>query len=487
MTAQPTTTGSQLSEPAASGFDAQIGPDQPFAGSRATLIAVSLGTLVALMTFTAPTTTLAATAAGLHAGSVAQIWMFTGTPVGLAALLLTAGSLADARGRRRVFGAGAVLLAMSSVLAAAAPDTAAFLAGRVLQGVASAALLTAGLGLIAAAYPAGLHRIRATGIWGAMVGAGIALGPVYAAVLSDAAGWRAIYWGLAILSGVVLALVVGGVPESRAPHPRALDIYGAVVLGIGIACLVAGFGEGRDGWARWPVVVLVLAGLTMTALFWRIEKYVAEPMLDPTLLRNSAFLAACTGAFVTGLAVVSLMSFVPTLLQVTIGMTPLDTGLILAVWSGLSVVSALQTRRLAGRLPAAGLVAAGLLLTGLGEVALYGLRAGGGFAHLVPGLAVAGIGTGVVNAALAQLSVSSVPAGRAAMGSGANNTARYVGSALGVAVVVSVSTAADPGSSTAQAFAAGGNHAALLTAALCVVGAAVVLLLHRRDGSTVTP
>jgi hypothetical protein len=73
------------------------------------------------------------------------------------------------------------------------------------------------------------------------------------------------------------------------------------------------------------------------------------------------------------------------------------------------------------------------------------------------------------------------------MGSGANNTARYVGSALGVAVVVSVSTAADPGSSTAQAFAAGGNHAALLTAALCVVGAAVVLLLHRRDGSTVTP
>ncbi len=485
MTAQPTTTGTHSPAPAAGGGHVLTGSDHPLAGSRATLIAVSLGTLVALMTFTAPATTLAATAAGLRAGSVAQIWMFTGTPVGLAALLLTTGSLADARGRRRVFGAGAVLLASSSVLAAVAPDTATFLAGRVLQGVASAALLTAGLGLIAAAYPAGVHRIRATGIWGAMVGGGIALGPVYAAVLSDAAGWRWIYWGLAILSGVVLALVISGVSESRAPHPRALDLYGAIVLGIGIACLVAGFGEGRDGWARWPVVVLVLAGLAMTALFWRIESHVAEPMLDPTLLRSGAFLAACTGAFVTGLAIVSLMSFVPTLLQVTIGMTPVDTGLILAVWSGLSVVSALQTRRLAGRLPAAGLIAAGLLLAGLGEAALYGLRAGGGFAHLLPGLAVAGIGTGVVNAALAHLSVSSVPADRAAMGSGANNTARYVGSALGVAVVVSVSTAADPGSSMAQAFAAGANHAALVTAALCLVGAAAVVLLHRRDASSV--
>ncbi len=483
MTAQSTPTAGRHGTDPGRGAVVAPGGARP-AGSRGTLVAVSLGTLVTLMAFTAPATTLTATAAGLHAGSNAQTWMFTGTPVGLAALLLTAGSLADARGRRRVFGAGAALLALSSALSAAAPDTALFLTGRVVQGVASAALLAAGLGLIAHAYPAGPHRIRATGIWGAMVGAGIAAGPVYAALLSDAVGWRAIYWGLAALSAAVFAIVMCAVPESRAPRPRALDLPGALVLGIGVSCLVAGFGAGRDGWARWPVGALVIVGLALTAVFWQIEKRVAEPMLDPALLRSRVFLAASTGAVVTGLAIVSLMSFLPTLLQVIIGMTPLDTGLVLAVWSGLSVVSALQARRLAGRIPAAALVAAGLLLAGIGEAGLVGLRSAGGYAHLLPGLVVAGVGSGVLNAALARLAVASVPADRAAMGSGANNTARYVGSALGLALVASVVTASDHGAPAAQAFASGANHAAVLSAILCLAGAVAVLLLHRATERT---
>ncbi|MBC3839772.1 MFS transporter [Streptacidiphilus sp. 4-A2] len=115
-------------------------------------------------------TTLAPTAAALHIGDSAQTWVLTGTLIGLAALLLTSGSAADDYGRKRVFGAGAVLLVISTVLSAAAPDTALFLTGRVLQGCAAAAILAPTLGLIGHAYPEPAKRVRALGMWGASVG-----------------------------------------------------------------------------------------------------------------------------------------------------------------------------------------------------------------------------------------------------------------------------------------------------------------------------
>ncbi|MEW1860371.1 MFS transporter [Streptomyces sp. NPDC088194] len=472
--------GAGVEDTAASGAE-RAGTDAAGAerapGAVATLLTVGLGTLVTLMAFTAPASTLAATAGGLHAGPVAQTWMFTGTPVGLAALLLTAGSAADARGRRRVFGAGAVLLVLASVLSAAAPDTALFLTGRILQGAASAAVLASGLGLIAQTHPAGPHRVRALGFFGATLGAGIALGPAYAALLTQVWGWRSLYWGLAVLAAVT-AVATRSVPESRAERARGLDLSGALVLGAGIACLVAAFGEGRSGWTRTAVLVPLAAGSALLALFGAVERRVGEPMLDPALWRSRAFLAAGAGAFSTGLAVVGLFSYLPTELELVLGMSPLAASLLFIVWAGVSAVTALFARHLAGRIGAAAQVALGLLLSGAGQAALYGLRAGGSYGHLVPGLAVAGIGGGVLNAALARLAVSSVPADRSAMGSGANNTARYVGSALGLALTVSVASAAH-GRTPAAALAAGANRGFLVSAAVCAAGAAVVLLAGR--------
>jgi MFS family permease len=454
----------------------------PGAGAGITLFTVGLGTLVTLMAFTAPSTTLTATARGLHAGPVAQTWIFTGTPVGLAALLLVLGSAADARGRRRVFGAGALMLTLASALSAAAPVTAVFLAGRVLQGAGSAAVLAAGLGLIAHTRPAGPHRVRALGIWGATLGGAIATGPVYAALITQLLGWRSLYWGLALLSAAALALTAA-VPESRADEPRRLDVRGALTLAAGTAALVAGFGEGRSGWLRPLVLALLAAGALLLALFAVVERRVAAPTLDPALWRSPAFLAAGVGALVTGLSVIGLMSYLPTVLQISLGMSPLAASLLLVVWSGLSVVSALQARRLAPYATATTQVALGLLLSSVGQAMLCALRAGGSPARLLPGLAIAGVGSGVLNAALARLAVSSVPADRSAMGSGANNTARYVGSALGLALTVAVVTSGTrPTTHPAATLATGTHHAALLSAALSLTGAAVVLWLGRRTG-----
>ncbi|WP_371483113.1 MFS transporter [Kitasatospora sp. NBC_00315] len=457
---------------------AGAGPATGLRGPRATLLITGFATLLVLVDYTAPTTTLAPTAAALGLGPSAQTWVLTGTLVGLSALLLTAGSAADDHGRKRVFGAGAVLLLLSTALSAAAPDGAVFLTGRILQGCASAALLAPALGLIGQAHPAGPARVRALGVWGASVGLGIALGPVYGALLVGAAGWRAVYGGLAGLAAVLVLLAVAGLQESRSERPRRIDGWGVGALAAGSSCLIAGLAEARQGWDRAPVAVLLVLGVLLLAGFVLVEARAAEPMLDLALLRDPGFVASSGGALFTGLSIVGLMSYLPTVLQVSLGVSPVAASGVLAVWSGLSVLSALQARRLADRLTATTQVALALLACGAGEAALYGFRAGGSWLHLIPGLVVAGIGSGVLNAALARLAVSSVPAHRAAMGSGANNTARYLGSALGVAVVVTVVNRSAPGRAgpdAARAMAAGADRAVLLAAAFCLAGAALAL------------
>lgn len=445
----------------------------------ATLAVTATATALTTVAYTAPTASLAATAQAAHLGASGRTWILTGALVGISALLLTAGSVADDHGRKRVFTFGVLLFAAAEALAALAPGGAVYLAARVLLGVASAAVLAPALGLISHAHPPGPGRIRALGIWGAAVGLGIAVGPVYGALVQQWFGWRAVSGGLAVVSAAVTAWAAACLTESRAERPRALDPYGVLTLTTGTSLLIAGLAEGRSGWGRPVVVALLAGGVVLLAAFTLIEAKVREPMLDLSLFRSPGFTAATGGALFTGLSLVGFMSYLPTLLQGVLGLSGLAAGGVLALWSGLSVLSALQARRLATRLSATSQVALGLLVCGLGEGGLYGLTPDSSWLRLAPGLAVAGIGSGVLNAALARLAVSSVPAHRAAMGSGANNTSRYIGSALGVAVTVAVAGSARPTTlgpaAAAHALATGTDRAVLVAAALCLIGAALAL------------
>ncbi|MBF9069955.1 MFS transporter [Streptacidiphilus fuscans] len=453
--------------------------DQPSAAPPhrpgTTLLTACFGTLLVLIDYTAPLTTLGPTASALRLGTTAQTWVLTGTLVGLAALLLTTGSLADDFGRKRVFSAGALLLLLSTGMSALASGPAVFLAGRVLQGCAAAAILAPSLGLIGHAYPAGPARVKALGHWGASVGLGIAVGPVYAALVERSVGWRSVYALLAGLAVLLLVLSAFGLTESRNERGRRLDLLGVLALAGGSSCLIAGLAEGRSGWDRTGVVLLLVLGVLLLAVFVLVESRVREPMLDLALFRSPGFVAAGSGALFTGLSIVGLFSYLPIVLQKALGETPATAAWVLAIWSGLSVVAALQSRRLAARVTATTQLAGALLLCGIGEAALYGLHAHGSWTPLIPGLVVAGIGSGVLNAGLARLAVSSVPADRAAMGSGANNTARYLGSALGVAVMITVVSQSRSARGPAVAAATGANHAVLVAALFCVVGAAIAL------------
>ncbi|MFE1908335.1 MFS transporter [Streptomyces gardneri] len=449
----------------------------------ATLAVTGAATAVALMNYTAPMLTLPDTAAAFGTPDSARAWLLNGTPLGLAVLLLIAGSLADAHGRRRVFLLGTLALGATTGLGAFAGSTLAFTLARIAQGAASAAVLAGSLGLLADAYPSGRDRIRATGVWGASVSGGIALGPLLAGALS-LVDWRLAYGVLGLGALVIAAAGTRTLgPETakapgretakasrhepaEAPHRTRPDLPGALALGLALASLLTALTLGRDGWLSLPVGLLLLASAALAAVFVAVEHRIRTPMVDLALLRRPAFLASTLGALFTGLAVIGLFSVVPALLQSGAGMSPLGAAWLFVLWSGTAFVVALQARRLAGRLSAAYQLTLGFTLSATGVLALLGALEGP-WPRLLPGLLVAGAGSGLLNAALPRLAVDSVPPEQAAMGSGANNTARYIGSAAGVALTLALTPA-------------GPDTALLVSAGLALTGAAITLVLGRR-------
>ncbi|MET8470531.1 MFS transporter [Streptomyces sp. NPDC004856] len=443
----------------------------------ATLAVTSAATAVALMTYTAPMITLADTAASLHTGLSAQAWLLNGTPLGLAALLLVAGSLADDYGRRRAFVLGTALLAVTTALGALATNTLLFTLARIAQGAASAAILAASLGLLVHAFPSPAGRVRATGVWGAFVSGGIALGPVVAGAVTDLADWRWAYGVLALATAVVAVLAPRALTESRSPRGGRPDLPGALTLGLALVALLAALTLGRDGWLRAPVGALLVTAAVLLAAFAAIERRTRTPMIDLTLLRRPLFLASTAGAFFTGLAVVALFSYVPTLVQHTMGVTAMGTAGLFVLWSGTSFVVALQARRLAGRVSPRHQLAAGFVLHAVAVATMLGAAGSGDWTRLLPGLVVSGAGSGLLNAALPLLAVDSVPTDRAAMGSGANNTSRYIGSAAGVALMIAVATSTG---TTRHALDRGTNAVLVVSAALALAAAALLLVLRER-------
>lgn len=463
----------------------------PPAPAGPTLALTSAATAVALMTYTAPMVTLPDIAAALHTPLSAQAWLLNGTPLGLAALLLVAGSLADDYGRRRVFVAGTLALGLTTVLGAFASTTLLFTLARIAQGAASAALLASSLGLIVHAFPTPAGRLRATGVWGAFVSGGIAVGPIVTGAMPS---WRLSYVVLGAAALVVGALSARALPRfdegratpdrvteeqappnepsSRAPRP---DLGGAVTFGLALVALVAALTLGRDGWLRVPVGLLLLASLVLLALFAVVERRATNPMIDLGLLRRPRFLASSVGGLFTGLAVIGLFSFLPALLQQTMGLSPMDTAWLFLLWSGLSFAVALQVRRLSGRVHPRLQLTLGFLLHAAGVLTMLGSLDSGSWTRLLPGLVVAGVGSGLLNAALPLLAVESVPAQRAAMGSGAQQTLRYIGSCAGVALTIALATSSGGG-------LARGADVAMAVSAGLAVGAGVLVGVLRERG-----
>jgi MFS family permease len=405
-----------------------------------TLALTCLATALAMVMFTMPMSTLVGLAHTLNANVTERTWMLAAASVGLGAGLLVSGALADRLGRRTVFMTGAAVQALFLVVGASWPSPILFTVARVGQGVGAAALIATSLGLIAQATPqAGHRRTRATGIWGASLGGGILIGPLLTALLGPATGWRVPYLvvGLFSLALIVLARVLPANPAHSAHFPGRIDYLAAACLVLGPSLLLAGLTLGRSGWTQPAVLVLLVAGLLVLVVFAIHETRTASPLVDIRLFANPHFVTVTLAAFAAGLGVIALASYTPILVDQAMHGSALAGAVPIVVWSGVSVVVAVLARYLRQWISADTQLAIGLIITGGGLAVLGPLHSGDTLMRLLPGFAVAGLGTGLLNAALGGQAVATVPAHHASMGSGTNNTARYLGSGLGVAIVTS--------------------------------------------------
>jgi MFS family permease len=441
---------------------------------RPALLAGSLGTFAAILAYTGPLGNLPTVAHALSAGPSGQTWILSSMSVGLAAAVLTVGALADDHGRRRAFVVGCLVLALGSIGCAIAGDIGWFIAGRLVEGLGSAAIVAASLGLIASVSSTPAQRARASGMWGASVGAGIAIGPIATGLLDEVHAWRAFYLLLAIGAVALAVTTTRTVTESRATERRRVDLVGAVTLSGAMVLALIALTEGHSGidplvaWAAIGAVVLAIA-------FVAVERWQTSPMMPLSLFRHRPFSAAMIAALGTGMGVIGVMSFACSFLITSLQLTSLQSGLVLLMWSGTSAVSALLARHVPTALQGSGQLAVGLLGVAAGEFAMVGAVPGSVW-RLVPGLVIAGAASGVLNAALGREAVASVPPDRASLGSGANNTARYLGSSIGVTVVVLVATRA----TGADAAFTGWDHALVLSAVISAVSALLVLVIARK-------
>ncbi|MCW2797979.1 MFS transporter [Nocardioides sp.] len=450
--------------------------------SERPLFPVALGTALVLVTYVTPMATIPRTAADLGAGPVGRAWILSSMSVGLAAALLASGVLGDTFGRRRVYAAGLFAMAAGALACAVAQEPVLFVAARIVEGAGGAAVLACGLAVLAHTYPPGPARVHATSVWGASVGIGIAAGAVLAATLDFGSGWRETYAATGLLGLLLLLPTLRNLGESAAVRPRRIDVPGLSLLVLAMTLLVSALTQGRNGVDASTVTLGVLAVVAFLG-FAAVEKRVDEPLLDPELLRHRRFRAASTGSLVLGAGMIGMASFVPTVAQLGLGANLWTASLLVLAWAGTSFVTSMLLRYLAHPLEGPFPVALLLVVVALGQALGYGLDSSSTPARLVLPMVVAGLATGVLNALLGREAVASVAPDRAAMGSGANNTARYLGAACGITLFVTVATHAGSGSGV-QALLDGWNIAVLVSTALTLAGAAAIAAAGLRGRDT---
>ena len=403
-----------------------------------TLVTVSLGVFMLLLDITIVNVALPDIQRQLHASLSDLQWVIDAYALSLAALLLTAGSVADLLGRRIVFAAGIVVFTAGSLLCGIAQSPAFLSLARAGQGVGGAVMFATSLALLADAFR-GEDRGVAFGVFGAITGIAVAVGPVLGGAITSGLTWRWIFFVNVPIGVIAIALTLLRVEESRDPDAGRPDWLGALSFSGALAALVYGLIESNThswGSARVSGSLVTAAGLL--AVFVLVELRQRRPMFDLTLLRNPTFVGGLASAFAISASAFSVLTFIVLYLQNVLGDSAIGTGLRLLALSGALFVTAGISGRLTSKVPTRLLIGPGFVLIGIGLLVMRGITSASGWTHLLPGLIVVGIGAGLVNVPLASTAVGVVHPSRAGMASGINSTFRQVGIAAGVAALGSV-------------------------------------------------
>jgi EmrB/QacA subfamily drug resistance transporter len=400
---------------------------------RWTLIAVCLATFMLLLDITVVNVALPDIQRELKASFTDLQWVVDAYSLMLASVLLTAGSLADLFGRKRVFIIGLVLFTVASLLCGLAGSPTPLNLARGFQGVGGAVMFACAPALLAQEFE-GRERATAFGIWGATIGAAVAVGPLVGGALTESLGWEWIFFVNVPIGALTAVTASVRLREYRPESGSRVDWAGVVTFSGALFCLVLALIRGNDeGWGSTTIVGLLVASVALLIAFAVAERRGKDPMLDLSLFRKRAFTGAQIAAFAISASMFSMFLYLTLYVQNVLGYSPLQAGLRFLPVSVISFFAAPLAGRLTGRVPIRLLLFGGLCAIGAGLLLMGGISPSSGWTTLLVGFVIAGTGVGFVNAPLSFTAVSVVEQRLSGTAAGINNTFRQVGIATGIA------------------------------------------------------
>jgi EmrB/QacA subfamily drug resistance transporter len=395
----------------------------------------------------------------LHASIAALQWVSDAYLLVVASLLMLTGSTADRLGRKRLFLVGLTGFSLGSLLCSLAPNTGSLIALRMLQGLGGSMLSPISLSIVRNTFHDPKERAQALGIWSAVFGVAAACGPVVGGILVTSVGWRSIFWVNVPIGAAMIAAALRYVPESRAPHPRRVDIPGQLLMIAFLASLTFAVIQGPvSGWTAAPILALFAVAAVSLAAFVTVERRRSEPLLELRFFRSHPFTGASVIAVLAFVVLGGFLFVITLYLQQVRGYSPLRAGLSLLpamlVMAAAAPVAGQLTGRRGPRIP---LVVSGLCIAA-GMTLLLGLDPGTSFTRLAIALAVIGAGLGLVNPPITNTGVSGMPPAQAGVASAVISATRQVGSVLGVAIMGDLVT-----TGVSSGMARGQTHAVALS------------------------
>jgi len=421
---------------------------------------------------------------GIAAGDIG--WVITSYSLIFGSLLLLGGRAADLLGRRRLFLAGLTVFTVASVASALALGDTMLFAARAGQGLGAAMLSPAALSIITTAFQ-GKERAKALGAWGAVGGGGAAIGVLLGGVLTDVADWRAIFY-INLPVGVALAVAALKVTpaDSEVPRWRGLDLRGALVATSSLAAVLYATSQaGSAGWASVQTLGLGLAGVVGLAGFVALERRTDQPLLRVQRLTDRAVGGGFVLMLIASAVLFGMFLLSSLYLQSVLGTDPMETGLAFLPVAVAAGVGAHLGSQLVGRLGVRVPMAGGFAAVTVGMLLLAGVdRESSYLVSVLPGMLLGGLGLGVVLVGVAFSVLTGVRDEESGMLSGLNTTGHEVGGSFGVAVLVSIATAA---TGTGSPIAAGGIADAFLAAGILAGLGSLIALVVLPSARTFVP
>jgi EmrB/QacA subfamily drug resistance transporter len=420
----------------------------------------------------------------LHASDSQLQWVVDAYNLLFAASVLAAGSLSDRFGRKGMLLAGLAVFGLASIAGGLTSTPGQLIVARCVMGIGAAMVFPATLSLLTNVFTERGERARAIGLWGAITGAAIALGPIVGGWLLEAFDWTSIFFAMAPIAGVAALLVARYVPTSRDPSAPRTDRNGFVLSTAMVGALVYTIIEAPTyGWGS----VRTLAGFGVTALlavaFIAWERRAAAPMIDLSLFGNPRFTAASASVAISFFALSGFIFLITQYFQFLKNYGPLSTGIRLLPVATCVAVSSVLGAKLAVRVGTKLVVATGLSLMAGFYLWVTTVSASTGYVTIAAQMVVLGTGMGLTSAPATEAIMGVVPKAKAGVGSAVNDATRLLGGTLGVAVIGSVFASLYASRLTA-ALPAGLPHAAARASHASIGGALAVADGLRHAGLT---